>query len=69
MSIAPLTPAEAGRWSGRAGLPLHADRHAEIAAVAQHIHTVVATLRELDFGDTPPASAYRTGGEKRDAAV
>ncbi|AEW99660.1 hypothetical protein [Streptantibioticus cattleyicolor] len=69
MSAAELTPPEAARWAGRAGLPLPADRQAQVAAVADHIHSVVSVLRELDFGDTPPAPAYRAGEEKHDAAV
>ncbi|MGG7575653.1 hypothetical protein [Streptomyces sirii] len=64
-----LTPPEAARWAARAGLPLEGDRHAEVAATAQHIHTVVSVLRELDFGDTPPAFGYRAGEERHDAAV
>ncbi|OIK01026.1 hypothetical protein [Streptomyces monashensis] len=69
MSAAELTASEAARWAALAGLPLPADRHASVAAVAHHIHAVVAVLRELDFGDTPPALAYRAGEEKYDAAV
>ncbi|MFH9067565.1 hypothetical protein ACH4GM_41185 [Streptomyces coeruleorubidus] len=69
MSSAELTPPEAARWAARAGLPLPADRHAAVAATANHIHSVVAVLRELDFGDTPPASAYRAEQEMHDAAV
>lgn len=49
-----LTPPEAARWAVRAGLPLAADRHQAVAATANHIHSVVAVLRELDFADTPP---------------
>ncbi|MET7686209.1 hypothetical protein [Streptomyces sp. NPDC005423] len=64
-----LTPPEAARWAARVGLPLPDDRHAAVAATANHIHSVVSVLRELDFGDTPPAGAYRAGKEKRDAAV
>ncbi|MFG2287671.1 hypothetical protein ACGFOU_16630 [Streptomyces sp. NPDC048595] len=64
-----LTPPEAARWAARAGLPLEDDRHAEVAATAQHIHTVVSVLRELDFGDTPPAFGYRAAKEQHDAAV
>ncbi len=45
--------------AARAGLPLADARHAGVAAIADHIHSVVSTLRELDFGDTPPAAAYR----------
>jgi hypothetical protein len=69
MSVDELTPPEAARWAGRAGLPLPDDRHAPVAATANHIHSVVAVLRDLDFGDTPPAAAYRAGEEKHDAAV
>lgn len=69
MSAAEFTPPEAALWAARAGLPLSADRHAAVAATANHIHAVVAVLRELDFGDTPPAAAYRAGEEKSDAAV
>ncbi|MEV6400669.1 hypothetical protein AB0M39_38815 [Streptomyces sp. NPDC051907] len=65
-----FTPQEAARSAARAGLPLPADRHAAVAATANHIHSVVAVLRELDFGQTPPAAAYRTAVEEtRDAAV
>ncbi|TXJ79460.1 hypothetical protein E2C11_12720 [Streptomyces lavendulae] len=69
MSSVELTPPEAARWAARTGLPLPADRHAAVAAVANHIHSVVAVLRELDFGDTPPALAYRVEQETRDATV
>ncbi|MFF0629489.1 hypothetical protein [Streptomyces sp. NPDC004296] len=67
--VIPLTPQEAAQWAARSGLPLPVDRHAAVAATAQHIHSVVSVLRELDFGDTPPAAAYRLGEEKPDAAV
>ncbi|MBR8640348.1 hypothetical protein KEF29_16270 [Streptomyces tuirus] len=71
MSHAGLTPRDAAHWAHRAGLPLPADRHAAVAATADHIHSVVAILRELDFGDTPPAPAYRAAAaqETRDAAL
>ncbi|MEU8849386.1 hypothetical protein AB0C70_24740 [Streptomyces sp. NPDC048564] len=73
MSADELTPPEAARWAARAGLPLDEARHAGVAATAQHIHSVVSVLRELDFGDTPPASVldarHRAGEEKHDAAV
>ncbi|MFC9125334.1 hypothetical protein ACFT4A_00615 [Streptomyces sp. NPDC057099] len=69
MSSTELTPPEAARWAHRAGLALPADRHAAVAATADHIHAVVAVLRELDFGDTPPAPAYRAAQEASDAAV
>ncbi|MET9763258.1 hypothetical protein ABZ016_30160 [Streptomyces sp. NPDC006372] len=71
MSHAGLTPREAARSAHRAGLVLHDDRHAAVAAAADHIHSVVAVLRELDFGDTPPAPAYRAAAVKEapDAAL
>ncbi|MFJ8622072.1 hypothetical protein ACIRD3_04425 [Kitasatospora sp. NPDC093550] len=69
MSAVELTPPEAARWAARAGLVLPAGRHAAVAAVANHIHRVVSVLRELDFADVPPGSAYRAGGEQHDAAV
>ncbi|MEU1335452.1 hypothetical protein [Streptomyces sp. NPDC005865] len=50
-----LTPPEAARWAARSGLPLPEDRHRAVAATAEHIHSVVAVLRELDFAETPPA--------------
>ncbi|MGC2999117.1 hypothetical protein ACPF8X_12305 [Streptomyces sp. G35A] len=69
MPSADPTPPEAARWAARAGLPLPPDRHAAVAATAQHIHSVVAVLRELDLGDTPPAPAYRAEQENHGAAV
>ncbi|GAA3000989.1 hypothetical protein [Actinokineospora diospyrosa] len=54
-----LTPAEAARWSAFAGLPLPAERHAEVAAMASRMNDLAAVLRELDLGDTEP---YRPGG-------
>ncbi|MFF0808092.1 hypothetical protein [Streptomyces albogriseolus] len=69
MSSAELTPSEAARWAARAGLPLPDDRHVAVTVTANHIHSVVAALRELDFGDTPPAGAFRAQEGKRDAAV
>ncbi|MFF0411369.1 hypothetical protein ACFYUY_13070 [Kitasatospora sp. NPDC004745] len=69
MSTAGLTPPEAARWAALAGLPLAADRHTAVATTANHIRSVVAVLRELDFGDTPPAAAYRAEGGGRRAAV
>ncbi|MGE9693306.1 MULTISPECIES: hypothetical protein [unclassified Streptomyces] len=59
MSTAGLTPPEAARWAARAGLPLPDGRHSVVAATADHIHSVVTVLRELDFGDTPAAGAFR----------
>ncbi|MFI1676200.1 hypothetical protein [Streptomyces sp. NPDC020607] len=58
----PLTPPEAARWAARSGLPLASDRAQAVAATADHIHSVVAVLRELDFADTPPA-AHRAAAE------
>ncbi|MFC9583417.1 hypothetical protein ACFVJ8_11395 [Streptomyces yangpuensis] len=69
MSADELTPSEAARWAARSGLPLAPERLTAVAATAEHIHSVVSVLRELDFGDTPPAAAYRAGGEQHDAAV
>lgn len=66
---AELTPPEAARWAERAGLPLARDRHAAVAVTADHIHAVVSVLRELDFGDTPPAAVYRAGAEDPDATA
>ncbi len=64
-----LTPPEAARWAARAGLRLPAERHAAVTAVADHIHHVVAVLRELDFADVPPAAAYHPVQEAHRAAV
>jgi len=64
-----LTPQEAARWALRAGIPLEGDRHAEVALTAGHIHSVISTLRELDFGETAPAPGYRPGPENADATV
>lgn len=36
---------------------------------ANHIHSVISTLRELDFGEIPPASSYRAGQGNADATV
>lgn len=69
MTAVDVTPPEAARWAARAGLVLPAERHAAVAAVANHIHGVVAVLRELDFADVPPAAVYRAGEEPHDAAV
>ncbi|MFD6281481.1 hypothetical protein ACFWFI_38840 [Streptomyces sp. NPDC060209] len=64
-----FTPQEAARGALRAGLPLEGDRHEGVAATANHIHSVITTLRELDFGDTPPAASYRAGREDVDATL
>ncbi len=69
MSTPDLTPLEAARWAARSGLPLAKDRHAEVAATADHVHAVVSLLRELDFGETPPSATYRAGGEQHDGTV
>ncbi|MER0449143.1 hypothetical protein ABR738_32095 [Streptomyces sp. Edi4] len=63
------TPQEAARWALRAGLPLDDNRHEAVAVTAHHIHSVISTLRELDFGETPPASAYRAGQGNADATL
>ena len=49
--------------------PREAAHRAAVAATADHVRSVVAVLRELDFGDTPPAAAFRAGEERHDAAV
>jgi len=69
MDTGELTPQEAARWALRAGLPLSDDRHEAVAATAQHIQSVIATLRELDFGDTAPAAVFVAGHGHADAAV
>ncbi|MCX4852187.1 hypothetical protein [Streptomyces sp. NBC_00893] len=69
MKSADLTPHEAARWAGRAGLPLPDDRHADVAVTADYIRAVVATLRDLDFQDTPPAAVYRAVSEDRHGTV
>ncbi|NGO71648.1 hypothetical protein, partial [Streptomyces boncukensis] len=51
----PLSPEEAARAAHRAGLPLDGERHAPVAAVARTVHEVLSRLRDLDYGDTPPA--------------
>ncbi|MCL7490796.1 hypothetical protein M8I34_04935 [Streptomyces sp. MCA2] len=56
MSAVELTAAEAARCALRAGLPLAGERHADVAATANHIHAVISTLRDLDFGETLPAA-------------
>ncbi|MVO85733.1 hypothetical protein GPA10_13440 [Streptomyces sp. p1417] len=50
-----LAPDQAAQWARRAGLPLEPGRTDLVTATANHIHAVVSTLRELDFGDVPPA--------------
>ncbi|WP_327265573.1 hypothetical protein OG444_33145 [Streptomyces sp. NBC_01232] len=69
MSASDPTPPEAVRRTERSGPTPSHDRRAEVEATAGHIHSVVSLLRELDFGETPPAAAYRAGGEQHDAAV
>ncbi|MFD0312859.1 hypothetical protein [Streptomyces flavalbus] len=68
-SLPELAPPEAARWAARCGLPLGADRHTLVAATAEYIHSVVSVLRELDFGDVPPAAAFQAGKERHRAAV
>ncbi|MEV6563131.1 hypothetical protein [Streptomyces kronopolitis] len=67
MTAAELTPQEGARWALRAGLPLTGDRLAAVTATANHIHSVVGVLRELDLGQTPPAPHYPPGGTSRAA--
>lgn len=72
MAADELTPPEAARWAARTGLVLPAERHAAVAAVANHIHNVVKVLHELDCAEVPPAAAYRAAPheeEKPDATV
>ncbi|WP_405606678.1 hypothetical protein [Streptomyces sp. NBC_00076] len=64
-----LTPQQAAQGALRAGLTLGDDRHEGVAATANHIHSVITTLRELDFADTPPAVSYRAGQENVDATL
>ncbi|WP_405743227.1 hypothetical protein OG422_14555 [Streptomyces sp. NBC_01525] len=42
-----FTAAEAARAALRAGVRLPTERHAAVAAVAHHLHTVLGPLREL----------------------
>ncbi|GAB3290733.1 hypothetical protein [Parasphingorhabdus pacifica] len=65
----PLIPSEAARWAARAGLPPDTARLSGLAATADHVHSVVSTLRELDFAETPPAFAYRSGEEQTFASL
>ncbi|MDX2391431.1 hypothetical protein ACWGHM_37540 [Streptomyces sp. NPDC054904] len=69
MPDAELTPGEAARWAARTGLALPDDRHAAVAATANHIHSVVSVLRELDFGETYPATGHDHARGETDAAV
>lgn len=69
MSSPEPTPPGAAQRSSRAGLDLPAERRAAASATAERIQAVVAVLRELHLGDTPPGAAYRAGGEHPDAAV
>ncbi|MCK1798661.1 hypothetical protein MTQ01_22070 [Streptomyces sp. XM4193] len=64
-----LTPQEAARGALRAGLPLESGRTEAVAMTANHIHSVISTLRELDLGETPPAFAFRAGEGNADAAL
>ncbi|MFG3250290.1 hypothetical protein [Streptomyces sp. NPDC048187] len=67
--VSEFTPQEAARGALRAGLALGDDRHEEVAMTANYIHSVISTLRELDFGETPPACSYRAGQGNIDATV
>ncbi|RKT54623.1 hypothetical protein [Saccharothrix australiensis] len=53
------TPEDTAKWALRAGLPAPIDGLDEVAKTANHIRRVVGLLRELDFGETAPAFAYR----------
>ncbi|MCV2463422.1 hypothetical protein OEB94_29540 [Streptomyces sp. ICN988] len=64
-----LTPQEAARGALRAGIPLEDGRHEEVAVTAGRIHSVISTLRELAFGETPPASSFRAGRGNTDASL
>ncbi|PCC45848.1 hypothetical protein [Brevibacterium aurantiacum] len=69
MTTPALKPEEAARWAERSGLALPSDRHQSVAETAQHIYTVVSVLRELDFGDVPPAATYQVNpwcGDQRE---
>ncbi|WKK23864.1 hypothetical protein QZH56_35120 [Streptomyces olivoreticuli] len=68
MSTAELTAREAARWALRAGLPLEDERHADVAATANHIHAVIATLRDLDFQEIAPAT-HAIAPEVADASL
>ncbi|WTN17670.1 hypothetical protein OHA83_34905 [Streptomyces canus] len=57
----PVAPHRSGRKPCR--------RHEEVAMTANYIHSVISTLRELVFGETPPASSYRAGQGNADATV
>ncbi|GAA2307093.1 hypothetical protein OHT20_01090 [Streptomyces caniferus] len=69
MTSVELTAPEVARWALHAGLPLPDERHTDVAATANYIHTVIRTLRELDFGETPPAAAYSIEGTAADATL
>ncbi|MEU9118912.1 hypothetical protein AB0C96_03460 [Streptomyces sp. NPDC048506] len=69
MSATEPTAQDVARWARHAGLPLAVERHADVAAVAHHIHTVIGTLREVDFAETPPAAGYAFAAEVPDASV
>ncbi|MEV0674935.1 hypothetical protein AB0I60_00290 [Actinosynnema sp. NPDC050436] len=58
MSTAELTPDEVAREAARAGLPAPVAQLDGLTVTANHVRRVVEILRELDFGDTPPAIAY-----------
>lgn len=62
MSLPAHTPRGAAEAAERAGVPLRDDRHAAVAATADHILAVVSRLRELDLADVPPAAVYRPEG-------
>ncbi|MET9610154.1 hypothetical protein ABZZ17_34625 [Streptomyces sp. NPDC006512] len=65
MSVPPLSPEAAAESAMRAGLSLGEDRHAAVAGTAHHVLTVISRLREIDLGETPPASVYHAGSQGR----
>lgn len=67
MTATELTPQEGAGWARHAGLPLADDRLAAVTVTANHIHSVIGVLRELDLGQTPPAPLYQAGGTSRAA--
>ncbi|WP_030607604.1 hypothetical protein [Streptomyces sclerotialus] len=62
MSLPAHTPLSAAEAAERAGVPLRDDRHAAVAATADHILAVVSRLRELDLADVPTAASYQPDG-------
>jgi hypothetical protein len=69
MTTPALSPDEAARWARRAGLTLQTGRHTDVAATANHIQHVIGALREVDFGQTAPATTYHPERERTNGAV